>query len=240
MTLSHGFNVHGSLYIGRVSYTGGGSDWSVTRGSGRGEDTGGEGSAPGEQESYGAVLRTRAEPCRTYSLDVQPCAEYCDSSSRRRSGSSQRNSCTTCRSKCSSGGGAWEGTTQRVQGGDYAARGGVCKVTMQLRTLSWVVPEDAPVQAPGPWTAAHGVRGFTLSPASGDTHDDIAGYAAAPCVPGGQAPVTVTVSLRSAADPYVVAAALTGWSFDFGNTQARPARRAGCWPRPRSLPHVSA
>jgi hypothetical protein len=84
--------------------------------------------------------------------------------------------------------------------------------------LSWVVPKDAPLRPAGPWLAS----GFTESPAPGAfigafafTHEDVAGYAAAPCFPGGP-PVLVTVSVRSESDPYVKAAVLTDWSFDFG------------------------
>jgi hypothetical protein len=185
----------------------------------------------------GGVQVDQAGPfalCEEQTITVSNCRETC-SSSRRRSGSSGSQQCTSsccpCSLRCAESGGAY-----RRVGGTMR-----CRVTLQLQEVCFVAPSGAGAGGaaadPTLWTGQ--TTGFADSlphingeldpPSEPKVHTSAGAYAR---VPVGQfcpqdALSRVRVTVRSADDPYLLAAVSTDYSFDFGNTQAENAKAGG-------------
>ena len=175
----------------------------------------------------GAVELDRAGPfvlCEESYITLSNCAETCSS----RQGSRCTSSCCPCADRCTENGGVY-----RIVGGTWR-----CAVTLQLQEVCFVAPSGAGAGGasvdPALWSRQTTGFAATLPDINGQlsqpkVHTSAGAYARVP--PGTFCPENsvsqVRVTVRSAEDPYVIAAESTDYTFDFGATQAENAAAGG-------------
>jgi|EP01044_Picomonas_judraskeda_P010903 hypothetical protein len=178
----------------------------------------------------GAVLLDQAGPfvlCEQSYITLSNCRETCSS----RQGSRCTSSCCPCAERCTESGGVYRSVSGTMR----------CAVTLQLQEVCFVAPSGAGVGGasvdPALWSGQ--TTGFADSlpdinqqlgpPSEPKVHTSAGMYVRVPpatfCPENSVSQVQVTV--RSADDPYVIAAESTDYTFDFGATQAENAAAGG-------------